>query len=352
MEIAEQKILIVVPHLNRGGAERILLNYGKSLVTGNGLKVRVLVIGGQGPLYSEFKGLLDFEFLNKKLSNSFIAYSRALRKNRYSIIVTSHYTTALLVQVGQMCFGKSKHVARVPGSPVFERDTSYYGSFRRLLFGWSLRRSNIVISQTTQMKDEITAVFGVSEEKIMVIPNPIDADRLNRARPISFSRPTVVAAGRLHHVKGFDLLIEAIHRVNKKGIQLDCLIIGSDVGQKASLLNIIQRLKLEDCIKILPDTEQLLNYIAGSDGFILSSRSEGMPNVLLEALHLGIPCVSTNCFGAVENLIIHGSNGLVCDVSVQDLANSIEKLMNTDWNIAPLERQQGSILELINSLNV
>ena len=346
------KVLIILPHLNRGGAERVLLNYALIIKKETGFNVDVLVVGSEGPLYDEFACSLDFKYLNKRTSRAFIAYLKFLRNNQHSFIITSHYTTALLVQMGKIFSGCYKHIARVPGSPVYEKMSSYYGLIRRHLFGWALRQSDVVISQTGHMKNEINSIFKVNAEKIRVLENPINEERLNKVRPISFPGVTVVSAGRLHEVKGFDILFRAIHKLRNKEIEINCVLIGSDKGQKSLLLSIIEDLNLKDIVSIIPETEELLNYIAGSNGFILSSRSEGLPNVLLEALYLGIPCVSTNCFGGVENLITHGSNGLICDISVEGLADSIEELINTEWNVPPFEKQQDSIINLINYFNV
>lgn len=347
-----KKVVVITPHLNRGGAERVLLNFAVELDRNSNYDVTVLVLGSCGPLFSEFESILNFQFLCKRVSRSLLVYSRFIQKYRDPIILSSHYTTALLIQAARVFRRNGVHIARVPGSPIYERTSSYYGSFRRILFGWALRRSNLLIAQTDLMKHEITTVFRADCNKIQVVSNPIDKIRIKKTHQVSYKRFTIVAAGRLHEVKGFDLLISAIKIVHSKGILIDCYIIGSDKGAKTSLLEQIDELKLSENIKILPETPDLLSFIVSSNGFVLSSRSEGLPNVLLEALHLSIPCISTKCFGEVENLITNNVNGFVCDTNVESLAEAIERLVKTDWRIPPFTQRQESIVDIIGELNV
>ena len=103
-----------------------------------------------------------------------------------------------------------------------------------------------------------------------------------------------IAAGKLAKWKGFDDLIKATRILVQKKINIKVVIIG-DGPEKNSLLKLVRQYKLENKVIILKPVINTLKYFYNSDIFVLSSRVEGMPNVMIEAMMCGCAVVATNC---------------------------------------------------------
>ncbi|TYC75964.1 glycosyltransferase family 4 protein [Stappia sp. BW2] len=159
-----------------------------------------------------------------------------------------------------------------------------------------------------------------------VIPNP--------CAPIAGVAPSpegnrLVAVGRLDHQKGFDLLIDAMALVREKQPEARLTIYGEGAA-RASLEAQRDRLGLQDVVSLPGKSTKPGEWIRNSDILVLSSRFEGFPNVVAEAVVSGLPVVAFDCPYGPRELIFDGENGLlVNDGDVAALAEAIDRLMSS-----------------------
>jgi glycosyltransferase involved in cell wall biosynthesis len=178
--------------------------------------------------------------------------------------------------------------------------------------------------------------YGVPRSRCVLIENAIDTEEYARtlspeeARRRLGLRPDgllIGGIGRLSAEKGFDLLITAVDRLLKGGLDVELLLAGEG-HEKANLEALIERLGRRDRIHLLgyrSDTKELFQAL---DVFALSSIREGLPNVLLEALALGVPVASTRVAG-VPRLIQDGENGLLIEPGSTDaLTAALARLLD------------------------
>jgi glycosyltransferase involved in cell wall biosynthesis len=138
------------------------------------------------------------------------------------------------------------------------------------------------------------------------IYNPVDLQRMQGAanigeNPYDNSGPNIVAAGRLSWEKGFDVLLNAMPAVIKRLPGARLVILGEG-PLHADLTKQALRLGINEAICCLGFQQDPWRYFKFADVFVLSSRFEGLPNVLLEALALGTPAIATNCTGALREI--------------------------------------------------
>ena len=219
------------------------------------------------------------------------------------------------------------HIEFQSDLPIFERFALAQPSFAALMAELSSR----VIAVSNQVADSLRP--NVRAEQLQVIHNGLELDAFDRAvarKGDAFRRELglapgavlVTAVGRVHPDKGFDLLIEAAAQLAAKVPQAHFAIVGG-TDSEAYLGTLQQRigaLGLGNRVHLVPFRKDVPDLLAQSDIFVLSSRREGHPFVLLEAMACGCPVVATRC-GGVEETVVEGETGFTVPLGdVQALA--------------------------------
>ncbi len=146
--------------------------------------------------------------------------------------------------------------------------------------------------------------------------------------------PNILSIGRFVPKKGFPVLLHALHELRQQGLQFHCRIVGSG-PMKDELLQLLSTLQMRDCVELLAPMpqEKLLEHYRAADLFALACEvqedgdRDGIPNVLVEAMAMGIPVVSTAISGIPE-LVEEGVNGfLVPEKNSEALAAAMSKLL-------------------------
>ena len=161
----------------------------------------------------------------------------------------------------------------------------------------------------------------------VVIPNSISYDK---SKVASLDNKVVIGVGRLSYQKGFERLIEAWRIVEKSNPEWSLHIYGNG-EDKENLQALINKYELNNCIIIFPPTQDIEDRLLNSSIYVLSSRFEGLPMVLLEAMSLGLPIVSFDCKTGPKDLIKDGYNGyLVPEGNIEILADRILHLIQNE----------------------
>ena len=212
---------------------------------------------------------------------------------------------------------------------------------RRRLIQDTLKGAHAVVTVSRALASR-AAELGADPRKIHVIPNGVDTDvffprskpdaRLQLGWPVDAH--IVLAVGRLAVIKGFDLLIQAIHALrNRLRKEVRCYIVGEGELRMTLEKEIRQRnLPKEVVMPGWVSPAQLPLWYAAADLLCLSSHNEGCPNVVLESLACGTPVVATDV-GGVSELIHDGVTGrLVPHRSVEELSRCIAAALETRWD--------------------
>jgi len=168
-----------------------------------------------------------------------------------------------------------------------------------------------IVAINQQVIEELRQA-GVPSERIVVIPNGVEVNGLSHKCDYGLDGTvTVVFVGRLHSQKGLNVLLQAFKQVirSRLGISWRLWLLGDgplrpELETMAKQLGIAQEVEFWGQVNNVPD------YLAQADMFVLPSQAEGMSNALLEAMAHGLPCVATRISGNTD-LIQHGENGLL-----------------------------------------
>ncbi|MFI3299209.1 MAG: glycosyltransferase family 4 protein [Rikenellaceae bacterium] len=166
-----------------------------------------------------------------------------------------------------------------------------------------------------------------NSSNVVVIPN---ATSFLPKEVAELSQKRAIAVGRLTFQKGFDMLIKSWSLVNKNHPDWRLDIFGS--GEDKSLLeSIIHQFNLTGAVTIYPPTTTIQNELLNSGVYLLSSRLEGLPMVLLEAMSCGVPAVSFQCPTGPRDVIESGIDGvLVENGNIQKFAEAVCRAIEND----------------------
>ncbi len=303
------RILLVLPSLERGGGERVLLQLARSFLAA-GREVHLAVLLGGGALRCEVPSeavlheLVTFGHprgfaLARQTFPKLVSLMRVIRPD--AVLSTMTGTNLLTILACMRARVGSRLVLREAASLV-----NVKGSLKLLMMHWLYPRATELVAVATGIAQELRRL-GLAENRVHVIHNPVDAERLRRLaasdRPLKLSDkiPYIVSIGRLAEQKDQRTLLRAyassaLRRSHR-------LVIVGEGNQRSHLEQLGRDLGIDDKLLLLGAMDNPYPVLAGASLHVLSSRWEGYPNVLLEALALSVPVVSTDCpFGPREML--------------------------------------------------
>jgi glycosyltransferase involved in cell wall biosynthesis len=191
----------------------------------------------------------------------------------------------------------------------------------------------VVVAES--VRSDLVETFGVPLDRIALIRNPIDTERIRSLSTDeipdaeSVDGILLVATGRLVRLKGFDLLIRAVSMLPaRQDIRLQ--IVG-DGPERASLQGLVRELGLDDRVTFLGARANPWKYMARATVVVHASRTEAFPNVLGEALALGVPVLAAECSAGIREYLDDGRCGvLVPPDDATALAEALARLLEDD----------------------
>ncbi|MBL4745963.1 MAG: glycosyltransferase [Flavobacteriaceae bacterium] len=169
--------------------------------------------------------------------------------------------------------------------------------------------------------------YALSERKIVKIYNPLSFNNIPKVDPQGlFSKKKMLAVGNAIHVKGFDLLLESWRILNAKGWVLQ--IVGLTEERAKDLMVLITEFELEKSVELIPPVSNIEYYYLNASIYCLSSRSEVLPMVLIEAQAYGLPAVCFPCGGGPKEIL--NQSGIICNsYSVNEYAMALRSLIES-----------------------
>jgi len=230
--------------------------------------------------------------------------------------------------------------AKLAKVPVILTEHAKYSISRSNRLQEACRRAAGVVNCFTTVSEDLKNYFvkeiGIPEESITVIPNGVDTSRfapgpkngvLRDLLPDKFAGKVLISIGRLTEAKDQITLLSAIELLKKQGRNIFLIVVG-DGELRIPLEKEIAQKDLTHCVYLAgsrPDVSQLL---PGVDAFILSSKREGFPMSILEAMAAGLPVIATNV-GGIPEIVKDEQNGILVPPQDQNsLANAICRVLD------------------------
>ena len=344
-------VLLLVPSLRGGGAERVMATLANRLDRGL-FQITLAVVDMSNPAYlKDIPSDVDVIDLGVKRVRSAIPRIVSLvRRIKPEIVFSTlgHLNVALAAV--RFTFPSE---TRLVGREATIVTQGLRGNPQEKIWRAAYRifypRLDRIVCQSSAMQSDLTDNFGLDVQKTTVIHNPLDIKRVrDMAKTVSDQSPfapfsdgkviNLVAAGRLSQEKGFDLLIKAIADINVPELRLSILGEGP---LKNDLEMLVSELRLADRVSFVGFQENPYRWYRHADAFVLSSRYEGFPNVVLESLAVGTPVIATPAVGGTLEILTGIEQcEIATEVSTGALKAAIEK-----WLDGRRERVPGHVIE-------
>lgn len=188
------------------------------------------------------------------------------------------------------------------------------------------------------------------QRKGIVIPNSVNVKVSDLAEPEKRDK-TICSVGSLKKAKGFDILLKAFSMALPH-IPGYNLVIYGEGPERDNLQKLISELGIEDKVQMPGQSREIIKKISKASLFVLSSRHEGMPNALMEAMACGLPCIAANCPMGPAELLENGENGILVPVdNERAMAEAIIKLTSNPEMAAEIGERAKQI-RYTNSIDV
>jgi glycosyltransferase involved in cell wall biosynthesis len=313
---------IFMPSLLGGGAER------KASLLANGFARRghavdLLLARAEGPYLADISPDVRIIDFNKSgVAACLPQLSRYLRRSRpYALLSMLSHANVVALLANRLA-GSPSHVVVCECSSVVECQRTYrrprdrlVRTMMRLTYPWASKITTV----SDAIVDELHAGIGIRREQMLSIPNPVvPSDLIAQSREpfecdlFGQGRPVLVAAGRLAPEKDFVTLIRALKLLRER--RDAALVILGEGPERPKLESLAAELELCDHIRMPGFVGNPFPFMRAASVFVLSSRFEGMPGALVQAMACGTPVVSTDCRTGPREILDGGKWGTLVPV--------------------------------------
>lgn len=314
------KIAFVINYMKSGGAERAVSNL--SLAMQDEHDVSIILFDASDIGYPYGGKIIDLNAPSKESSfgKLFTIIKRAMKlKKVYNEEQFDGIFTFMEAAGLPSVIASKETIVSVHDNPA-SLPKSYQPFYPRLY-----PRAKKIAACAKAIEDKLIATHNF--KNTTTIYNAVDAEHaIQRSQePIDEDQPFILAVGRLAPQKGFDYLIEAFAAGQAKN-DVKLLILGEG-DERPALEALIAKHGLEGKAILKGNVDNPFAYYAKAEFFVLSSRHEGFPNILIEALACECPCVSFDCETGPNEIIRSGENGILVDAeNVTALSKAIDEL--------------------------
>ena len=329
------KMMLVMPSFRGGGAERIFIDLAH-VFTDNNYDVTLVALSGDGEYASSLPDNLTVKTLGKKgAKESFSSLVTLFRQEQPTVVISALTHLNILVVIACLRARIKAKVLVTEHNPYGIEKKALSSLTRAVMYlgSWvTYRLADRVVAVSNGVKASLKKSLQLSSKQVDVIYNPINIKRACElaAAPATMTveENTIVTMGRLVPQKRHDLLIHALSQTVKQGVDVNLLILG-DGPLKDELMALAHELGVSDRVTFAGFQSNPFNLMAQAKVFALASDFEGFGNVLVEALALGLPVISTDCECGPSEILDAGKYGVLVPVgNVEKLSEAMVRLLS------------------------
>lgn len=348
-------VTIFLPSLNGGGAERVMVTLANAIAA-RGFKVDLVLASAVGPYLDDVSPEVRIVDLKAgRVSKAFFPLVQYLRHERPTALLSAMgHCNVVAILACRLARAACRVVVSERGTISKECELAHSFSAKinfflvKLIYRWADAISTVSESSSIDLAKFVNLPLA----KIKTIYNPFDLSRIGLLACADIEHawfkpgqlPVIVAMGRLNEAKDFSVLLAAFSLLRcTHNVRL--LLLGE--GELRSLLERqVSSLGLSESVELPGFISNPHAYLARASLFVLSSRREGLPGALIEAMACGTPVVSTNCVSGPDEILEGGRWGKLVPVGdVNALAGAMAEVLDTPKNQLPNVRERAQDFE-------
>ncbi|NVN96543.1 MAG: glycosyltransferase [Bacteroidetes bacterium] len=321
----KKSLIIFTPTLS-GGVGRVVSNITNGLAVLN-FDVTLLVPSFDGDFSDKLsKNIKTHSFNKKRTSSCVFVLANFLKTNKPDAILSLSFHANCIAVISLMISGLSRKTLCIISEHInLAQSLSFLSPIKRFIMKAFIytfyRKADALLAVSSGAADSMSKYSGVDRSKISVINNPVLDENfflsinetVNHPFLNNKNIPVMITVGRFDYQKDVGTLLVSMSYIKKdRPIRL---IICGDGPLKNEMEIKAKELNIYDDIDFMGFTKNPFPYIKKSDVFVLSSLYEGLPTVLIEALAIGVPIVSTDCPDGPREILNNGEYGMLVQVS-------------------------------------
>lgn len=317
-------ISLFLPSLAGGGAERIFINLATEFLT-RGYRTDIVLATAIGEYIDRVpQGVRIIDLNASRPFTAIPALVSYLLRERPGVLLST-ITNANIAAI------LATKIARIPircivrEASTLSVELAHSTKINKIilpyLMRWTFAQVHAIIAPSFGVADDLSKVTGICRESVQVIYNPIISTSLLKQsqQPVQHpwlhlhGTPVIIGMGRLTSQKDFATLIEAFALIRKK-ISAKLILLG-DGEERESLKGTAKRLGIVNDVDIMGFVSNPYPFLSRATLFVLSSRWEGLPGVLIEALACGTQVISTDCPSGPREILDNGIYGQLVPIA-------------------------------------
>lgn len=316
----------VVPTLTGGGAERVVSVLASALAE-LGYKTNIIVHYKTEETYPVSSRVNVYYDANKTDgNNSIVGKIRKLLRIRNQVRKTGTtylipFMDSCLIHSYYATWGmRTKLISTIRVNPRCR--TSGLGEKCDEI----VAKSNALFAQTLDEKEYYPEAI---QKKTFVLPNPVNPEAFEKKHAYGEQIKNIVMAGRFTEQKNYPMALRCACIMRDRGYELTFRLYGEGKNTQ-DIREMITEMQLEDTVYLMGRSSTMLDDFNSSDIYVMTSNFEGMPNTLMEAMAVGLPCISTDCPSGPSDLIVNRDNGILIQMNNEvQMADELERLIKS-----------------------
>lgn len=328
MRRSKDKIAFFLPHLGPGGAQRVFVDVTKGLAQ-RGYDIDMVLAYKKGPRVDDLDEKVRLVNLGaRKITTSLPALVRYLRKEEPAILLSTVEITNIIAALAARLSGKPvKNIIRVSNTiSMLTNDSDHLNTYlTRYTVPFLYPMADHIVCVSEGVKKDLESLIWKETKEISVIYNPVITEELltKKERPVDHpwfdderTRPVILAVGRLWIQKDYPNLVKALKKLHET-VEARLVILGEG-PERTMLEQFIADMGLNGFVDLPGYVSNPFAYMKRADLYVLSSRWEGLPGSLIQAVACGCTAVATDCPSGPSEILSDGKYGYLAEPENSD----------------------------------
>lgn len=323
-----KKIFFIVSHLKAGGSEKVFWLISQYFDQSK-YQVFLLVLDSNNIFYSDqLQKVKVINLHTPRASKAIFKIIKHIKNEKpYAVFTTGGHINTLLAFISffvniPLLIGRESNVMN-----IMTELGGFKEKFWDKFMNFTYQRLDIALCQSDEIKKSLAEHYRISANKLKVIPNPILKTKIIKETNSLKSKKILIIA-RLAIEKGIIRFLRILHELPPEYT----LTIAGQGPKKAKIEDLIDELNLHERVKLVGIIREIPELIISHDILALPSFTEGFPNVVLEALEVGVPVIAFEV-GGINAMIKHGFNGYIIPQNdLQNFKSNLVKALNQTWD--------------------